>query len=604
MTVDDLIREYYQTTDNDLRYMALKTPMDIIRTDDDLTLLLNKLVFPILSGESFSDIVNLLSFELLPQWSTTLFKKFDNRAQLIYLPFIRQCLHNDSKQTIFLQSLRNILQNVETDTEWNCDVALSDDSIIFEFLEIIKMNNFYQTQSQLCKETLNILIKLCYDTDVRALRTEILVKVLAICSEEDHNDINSEAFTFSPITETLLCNSCRLTNSTNLAEALSYISDNELEVISKYWFQFNRAPQVVLKIAGNLSADSKTLERDLTIVKNFRKFYLMNCFSSKAPVINQNEAFELVKALINLHQSLKHTTLSKTTSVDATDATSDNLHMGQFENADDDEEDVDQREYLDQLLNEDDAELHFEEETDDEATNDYATRSIKIIEDILGDISVDQIDRAALGMLERPELELLFLSADQPAPAGRESEYIPIAERLTSSQELAELQKNMNCMEQQLRDENFPNAIERSHLVNSVLRHLQRNKQFVKIIKVGNMKQKIDEGLNLRTVSYSVLFQVPEFSYDETCMIIEAIVEFGLREKEESIQKRITALFQKILAPHFYNIQGLDQGWFNENVRNTIYMKSRASPDDAKSQVFLDNLYYLTFSANHHIPNQ
>ncbi|SCU99064.1 LADA_0H17348g1_1 [Lachancea dasiensis] len=99
-----------------------------------------------------------------------------------------------------------------------------------------------------------------------------------------------------------------------------------------------------------------------------------------------------------------------------------------------------------------------------------------------------------------------------------------------------------------------------------LLPHLKPNKNFSRTIKVGNMKQAIDDGVALRLSCYALLQQLP-VSYNCVCLILEECVEKGFKD-EASIKEAATLLF----------IDKIERVWPDLRVRDAIWFLEKLCP--------------------------
>ncbi|CUS20982.1 LAQU0S02e02828g1_1 [Lachancea quebecensis] len=94
--------------------------------------------------------------------------------------------------------------------------------------------------------------------------------------------------------------------------------------------------------------------------------------------------------------------------------------------------------------------------------------------------------------------------------------------------------------------------------------HLKPNKAFIRTIKVGNMKQAIDDGVSFRLNCYTLLQQL-DLSYPVQCLILQECVDRGFKD-ESSIKEAAAELFAKVLELAWQNIRIRDAAWFVEHL--------------------------------------
>ncbi|CAR30586.1 Lag2p [Lachancea thermotolerans CBS 6340] len=102
------------------------------------------------------------------------------------------------------------------------------------------------------------------------------------------------------------------------------------------------------------------------------------------------------------------------------------------------------------------------------------------------------------------------------------------------------------------------------HIAQMVWPHLKPNKAFIRTIKVGNMKQAIDDGVSFRLNCYTLLQQL-DLSYTAQCVILQECAERGFKD-ESSIKEAAAELFTKVLELAWPNIRIRDATWFVEHL--------------------------------------
>ncbi|CEP62224.1 Lag2p LALA0_S05e00650g [Lachancea lanzarotensis] len=96
--------------------------------------------------------------------------------------------------------------------------------------------------------------------------------------------------------------------------------------------------------------------------------------------------------------------------------------------------------------------------------------------------------------------------------------------------------------------------------------HLKPNKQFIGTIKVGNMKQSIDDGVSFRISCYALLQQL-QLSYGSQCRVLEECVERGFKD-EATIKEISAALFTSTFT----------QIWPQIEIRDTVWLCNKLWP--------------------------
>lgn len=125
-------------------------------------------------------------------------------------------------------------------------------------------------------------------------------------------------------------------------------------------------------------------------------------------------------------------------------------------------------------------------------------------------------------------------------------------------------------------------------LAQRLIPQLKPNKNLIKTIKVGNMKQQIDDGSTLRATTYTLLQQM-SYSYSTKITAFTVCVERGLKDGSE-IKELSVDLMKHILDASWPEIRIRDEAWFTQTIipkileRQEKIFASRPNKDTATSQ--------------------
>lgn len=104
------------------------------------------------------------------------------------------------------------------------------------------------------------------------------------------------------------------------------------------------------------------------------------------------------------------------------------------------------------------------------------------------------------------------------------------------------------------------------NLALSLLPHLKPNKAFIKTIKVGNMKQNIDDGVTLRLNCYALLQQL-NISYGVKCLLLQECIERGLKDEALVKESAVSLL-----------LETLHNAWTELRIRDNIWLRETLLP--------------------------
>ena len=678
MIILKIIEQYYASTDSDLQYMALRNEFTINDIENDVSLLMSKLVLPILLEESNMTIVNLVCYELLPKFmqcirdnyqsNRDIFKLVENRVMIPIANNIR----NPDRSLIFVQCSKMLFEKIyklvdldqrgkSRSSHVNIPSIIfnNNDSFVLLYLKKIKEMNLFETEKYLCYETLNYLLPLYYDGHTHCIPKEILIPLLKQYSQEE---------LINPSTQALIGNLSRLTSSIELSYCSEYIDDCILLEMSKYWYKFNILiddyfdTRLLPKLEVTSIDDPASFIDILNIIINFGPFYSIRILHIGLPYLAQENVIRLIKNCIKLlnivdidisQKKLENNMLTETVTADRENsiamagnnepqyknATNDNKNNNEtetqndkyleelslvtdnYDNDDDEEEfqmeddDNEDEETADLSINGDESQSTYSRElvndihysTLEEHDNDNRIEKIATIQSMVLSIlhNCDISLQTERYFMEMPNLSIYNIFRDMGLTADKNAivtlfkfhstvqqfdlnivltdpEYYKKYTKddifatldyksASSVNNLTDLQFCVDIVEKLIRDDNFTlTTRDQAILALILLPHIKKNKQFVKVLKVGNMKQKVDDGLATRTSIYSILSQMDKLQYNVACKIIEEIVIHGLKDKNSTIQFLSEKILDKILNEYYNTIQGLAQGWYQAAIMNKL----------------------------------
>ncbi|CCH58830.1 hypothetical protein TBLA_0A10520 [Henningerozyma blattae CBS 6284] len=92
---------------------------------------------------------------------------------------------------------------------------------------------------------------------------------------------------------------------------------------------------------------------------------------------------------------------------------------------------------------------------------------------------------------------------------------------------------------------------------------LKVNKTFVNVLKVGNMKQSIDEGVSVRTMAYTILLQL-NLDYQTSCKTLKIVINQGIKDSDNIINETSLKILNNLLSKYYLEIEGLNKEWYND----------------------------------------
>lgn len=676
MSTLKIIKEYYGSTDHDLQYMALREDFSINDIDNDVSLLMNKLILPILSNEQSMELVNLVCYELLPRIIKKIRESYKGNSDIfklietkILVPFVNG-LDIEKRSLLFLQCLKVTLKVIHdlmkqdfVKKTYNGNINIPgitfniDDSFVKFFSKKILKRGLFEVDKHLCYESLTYLIQLYYDGRTHCIGKDVLTQILKECSQDEDID---------PAAKSLLSNLFLLSNCIELSYVSDYIDEKILLETSTYWYKYSMLvneyfdTRLLPKLEIRKIVDSGEMFKILTILTNFKPFYSTRILHVGSSYLSQTNVIRLIKDLIKLSNSLEIEISGKKLDNNLFSHSSTHVNNGQYINTSSKENKnsngrgkkyEEEDSYLEELsktsdpydcYNEEEEEyIAFEEEEEEEAEycgGDKKNDNIDAIDSIEDEnkTEIKQMENIKSMIMDilyscdiSPAIENHFLVTDDSVVSeiyhnlGFQTDangifalfqFSPVLEDVdlnliindknyrekilkedifhsldykfaSSIDNLTDLQFCVDIIEKLIRDPNFElNTRDKSIISLMLIPHIKRNKQFIRIIKVGNMKQKVDEGSSTRTSIYSILSQMDKLPFNVACKILEDVVANGLKDKNETIQFLSGQIINKILKDYYDTIQALAEDWYQETIMNNLLEVLYRSSDATSSE--------------------
>lgn len=685
MIILKIIEEYYASSDIDLQYMALRNDLTISDLDNDISLLMNKLILPILSNEQSMTIVNLVCYELLPRFLQAMrdaykpckdvFRLIENK---IFSPLMRNLSHS-CRSLVFLQSLKVVFRKIhelmaidDATRSKNRNVNVpavifnSDDRFVRELIDKIIQQGLFQSERVVCYELLNHLVQLYYDGHIHAIPRTVLGTILKECAQEE---------TVEPIVEELTSTLCLLTSAVNLGYNSEYINDALLLTMSRHWFKFNTLvdeyfdTRLLPRLEVERIEDTTAFLDILKIIANFDPYYSTRILHAGLPYMAQDNVIRLITDLILLINKFDIQINERRLEMDIMAHSSGHINESRGEDAagstiltsrpvatpqmakQASAEDT----YLAELSlanntyafdgadDDDDTEIAFEEEEEEELEledgNPSGMESLSATKSTEQETQIEiqrikQINNMIVTIIRNidisPNIDSYFMHTEkhllnstyrnlnlkvdekaivtlfQFSPDVKEIDLHELLrddlyyEKYTkedifrsldyksacSMDDLKGLQLCVDIAEKLLRDKNFGLTVRDQSILSLILLpHVKRNKQFICIIKVGNMKQKVDEGVSTRTSIYSILSQLEKLPLNVSCKILEEMAGIGLKDKNENVKFIAEKVMENILEEYYETIIALAQNWYQvdimDNMREVLYGSPNISASES-----------------------
>nr|AAB16890.1 Lag2p [Saccharomyces cerevisiae] len=571
--ISKLIEQYCSTKDNDLKYMLLRQNFKINDIEDELAPLVNELLLPVLVEEQDMEILNLVSFQVLPDLVLSMISD-PAAAQLGWVislicdPLLNQSMIHANRSFVLIETLRNVLQKIENSPHLDYHQPVNSSlEFISKFIVEMKRHmcdvdaahvshSLSESNMLIYIESLNLLLKFSFFSDAASpsvmvtLPFDILNDVFTIAQDYSATNTNES---IDRITEKLLLTSTQLTHPVDLENLCPKMKYNTLAAVSRIWYKFG---PIVDKLFTNRllpvlfppqMGEECNVEDVLEIVHNFHPYFSIRRLKDNRPLLSDSTISQLREGLFGMLSILND---SLTRTQNENDHGSDNLI-----DSDDgfgSDNDPEQQAYLDELVSEGYDENMYDGDTDDEDAddinvekNDEATKDItetnKILlifselhypqEERFSELLVELQTKIAINtslidkILSKETTELpthngeiadlneILNEVKGNKPIRKNVIFVSYAIlSLQSGSELSVLQLSIEVIDHLL-VKNHSNNITRGEqfqLIKLILPHLKTNKSFIDTLKAGNFTQKIDARSDLKNNdSFSTTTTIP-----------------------------------------------------------------------------------------------
>lgn len=369
MDVKDVIDKYNGTTDNDIKYMTLKQPVQIRNIQIDFSRLMQEIYLPELISGNDPELKQLICFEILPKMTLSLFSgKIEESVtpdlmwayieRFVFNRIIDKMAENeDEAAASLLQALRNIVSLLHEKDITVLNVTKNklvfDDHYKTQYQadEIYKLANCMRNEYtrlpsvaglQGYQEVLQKLVEISFDSRIRPLD----IRILKVCVE-----VTKEFETFNQPTESLFLCLIERASLFEVGDNFDMFNLDNLAVMSKKWYKFqNKSKEILSSKAEELKSetDPKKVDKIIQVINNMKPYLFQNTIinNSCPPIEAQfslNLATTLMTALSNtLADMEKKNKITKPSNVN-------NLIIPQEKQSDINIEDVDQQAYLEEL---------------------------------------------------------------------------------------------------------------------------------------------------------------------------------------------------------------------------------------------------------------
>lgn len=578
MFVKSLVDQYLNAADNDLRYMTLRQDLTICELDQDVDLLVRKVLLPVLLEETDPEIIELVSSQVYPQTVQRCIEKMSVEGgthgsqwfdDLIVEPLIEQI---ETKRASFIvQTLRNVLKVAG---QGEVSVGSATEKYVRQLIaqmKVFKGKNGEGTNMVLYWDTLDLMISVYYDTATK-MTFEVLNDIFGMY--EDRSDIT---------TNSVMVNSLKATTSTAATKLLQRgINDSLLKTVSSVWWRFHFVANALFEdrlIPSLHSQDPDALLLSLQTICNLRPLYEISRVEGDCKVVQPQVIALLVSEITEL---LSHVATSDRGQEPLTSLQQEVL-------VEDTEMDDDQQAYLDQLQGDDDLEF---EELDEEPSDSAAAYDNDQIAEKCSYILESQRQEPREPTPEdatTPDLDHVKVSALTTAEAVQTVCHAAWSV-LRQESTLPSLLRSVDILGQLLQTNVA--ALDGQTTCESLLPHMKQNKSFLQTIKVGSMTQTIDEGSTFRTMVYSTLLQAITTcppNHQITCKLIYEALSRGVRDTDTTIAQLAIRILEFLLESHYNTIQGIDPAWYNDSLQprasdiiNKLYKKLQAQNEAAQ----------------------
>lgn len=545
MLVSELLDQYAKTSDNDLKYMALRQDIAIVDVGRDLDSIVKGILLPVLLEEINWEIVELVSSQVYPQITSKCISVTNRRGGrqsewfevFVVDPLIK---HMDGKRRHYIvQTLRNVLK-----------VAFESSYQVFptgnhHLKTLVSQMNEYKRNSDVGQnmviywETLNLMIPTFYFGTAK-ICSEILDEIFSLCEGK-----------LDALSRSVITSSIQVASMDTVEKLVRRsVSDDMLEAVSTVWWQMGQlAPSLIEeRILPAIESDKgESLQMNLQVILNLRPLFHITSVERGTKALDDLLLGKIETRVQNLLESTAEKPFNHT-SKEPSDSVID---------VEDAEIDEAQQAYLDELTS--DADLDFEDD-DLVLEDDGDSQAVNICTQILDALKTSQRNphRGFPQLVDLTQVKTSELAADQIADV-----VYTTTKFLDNETNLQALLLAVEILNQLLTGNSA--EIDYSSVCKSLIPHMKQNKAFLQTIKVGNMTQTIDEGFTLRTMVFSSILQVTThpIDYPVCCTLLMEAISRGVRDVDPTIGATSIKIIQTLLRDNYNAIRAVDPTWYN-----------------------------------------
>ncbi|CCK73583.1 Lag2p NDAI_0G06000 [Naumovozyma dairenensis CBS 421] len=633
--VSKLIEEFQGTRDNDIKYMVLRQLNDtpLSTSNDDSSSVVHEILLPILLNEPDMELVNLVSFQTFGNVAVQ-FIAHPRFLNDIVLNSLLSPQQQRGRDIIVVQTLKNILKKLaDTKKMMNDTHILQAGNLIGPFAELIRKSTDNGTNNiLLARETTNLMLILFHNWCEQPVPREaanLLFDSLFKSVAPENSNVSSP---LDNVTKSLIHH---LVKCSDVASIQYFLQCNNEEIVFEMcaeWPRLGRFVEDILtevllpllvgtRIRNLESTDKDELIRSLEALHRLLPFYSYPTMSTGKVVVPDELKHKLSKEVFELC-----TLLADRLEQNHIKQDSAKTNIGDQPEQAIAQEDPEQVAYLEELDADDEADIEFDnsdEETDSyQNINNYRPRAAEdqsIFKLCFISLLALKIDK---GTYTREEFKLRriltiynqLFDIEEPIDVFEEKEIVDkytspfhsidlqmIYQHVSNNNKLGEsyiknllstlktiltndtpdasqLQLALEIVDQLVKPDRIDELINKNYAsdnlnvtVTWLIPHLKPNKLYIRTLKVGNFKQKIDEGTTLRTTIYTILSQCYDhLDYNTQCCLIQNIIKYGFKEQDSSIQKFSINIFTKILQFVTDPLMALDLEWAKSEIYHPI----------------------------------
>lgn len=608
MSVRTYIDKFFDTADDDLKYMYLREGFKIASIDQDLKPLVNELFLPILENEKNIQILDLICTSAYSDLIISCLNRSDLKGKKDWFDAIAirplfLSYFNKEKKPIVQQALLNVL----TDTVSKCSDNLPylNRDIVGIFANYIKRENEKRWNDW---EILTLLVTIAYNKRCYFVSDDVLDIVFS-CTKDSHS--------FQKYEEHILLEITKHSKASSIQSYIGQMSILQLSVITRIWYKFGNFAEndiILDNIIPILETQHHKSEFDFDILLNILKIlqnliplYTVEIFcednveNSHNKIISIKGIETVFNVLLNLTSKVCKEFISKLNLLNSPGSHS----SGKLE----DKPDIAQDSYVNGLDvgSEEEDNILFEDEnsfTGRISLEDFDIKLynvLKIIVQLFNKIGLDEskyhvikddfealfkddkfigdefVNKVSLSHLLHSENEYdslltkinksesLSLSDIQAIDKTEFAKFkysilAYLLKAFSAKKSIDELQADISIL---TNISQFISEQEQSLLCKCILPALKINKEYMHNYKVGNIQQSIDDGITCRILAYCSISKL-DLSYNIACQVLRAVLDRGIKEEEATINNISLQIITNLLAKYYDDISGLNSVWYNE----------------------------------------